>query len=68
MIFSASVCTCSKSSFNSIPWVIKFLIGKKMIPVVNGFDNKRIDNISTNSTKDKYYRESLPLRFYVLEL
>ena len=62
MIFSASVCTCGKSSFNSIPWVIKFLIGKKMIPVVNGFDNKRIDNISTNSTKDKYYREESSLK------
>lgn len=62
MIFSASVCTCGQSSFNSIPWVIKFLIGKKMKPVVNGFDNKRIDNISSNRSKDKYYREESSLK------
>ena len=62
MMFSASVCTCGKSSFDSIPRVIKFFIGKKMIPIVNGFDNKRIDNVLINKSKNKCYRKESYLK------
>tara|TARA_B100000886_G_scaffold311017_1_gene246107 strand:- start:14684 stop:15760 length:1077 start_codon:yes stop_codon:yes gene_type:complete len=45
MIFSKSVCACGQSSYDSIPNVVKFLIGKKIISVSNGFDHERIDRV-----------------------
>ena len=62
MMFSASVCTCGKSSFESIPKLIKFFIGSKMIPVVNGFDNKRIDKVSISKDKDEFFNKESSLK------
>lgn len=40
-----SACTCGNASYESVPQVIKFLVGKKLVPVVNGFNHDRIDNV-----------------------
>ena len=55
MLFSKRVCTCGLSSYNSIPTLIKIIIGKKMIPVVNGFNHKRIDEVENKKIKNQYF-------------
>lgn len=62
MMLSASVCTCGKSSFESIPKIIKLFIGKKMIPIVNGFDNLRVDNVEREKGNKKYFCDEFSLK------
>ncbi len=62
MIFSYQVCTCGKSSQESLPKIIKFLIGKKSKVIVNGFDNKRIDRIANNKIKGIHFTKSSRLK------
>lgn len=62
MMLSASVCTCGRSSFESIPKIIKFFIGKKMIPVVNGFDNLRVDNVKRKKRTMKFFCDEFALK------
>tara|TARA_Y100001970_G_scaffold294340_1_gene451022 strand:- start:4529 stop:5623 length:1095 start_codon:yes stop_codon:yes gene_type:complete len=62
MILSKRVCTCGKSSFQSVPRFIKFVVGKKMIPIVNGFDNQRIDEIEKIGAEKEYFHDTTKLK------
>ncbi len=62
MILCRNVCTCGESSFQSIPGYLKHLIGKKMIPVVNGFDNKRIDKIEMFEAHEKNFQDEAKIK------
>ena len=57
MLFSQKVCTCGISSRNSIPKFTNFFIRKKTIPIVNGFDNQRIDNIKEKQSNINCFDE-----------
>lgn len=57
MLFSKKVCTCGVSSRKSIPKFINFFIRKKTIPIVNGFDHQRIDNIKEKESNINYFDE-----------
>lgn len=45
MLAARKICTCGKSSKNSIPKIINFFTRKKTLAIVNGFDYFRIDNV-----------------------
>ena len=55
MIFSNKVCTCGKSSQNSLPKIIKYSFNKKMKAITNGFDNRRIDRVASNNSKVSHF-------------
>ena len=55
MLASRVVCTCGQSSYDSIPKIIKFFIGNKTIPVVNGFDHERIDNVENKNLNKRNF-------------
>ncbi|MDB2339100.1 glycosyltransferase family 4 protein [Gammaproteobacteria bacterium] len=62
MIFVAKICTCGKSSKESLPKIINFFIAKKTISVVNGFDHKRIDNIEDKKNGIKHYSDNSSIK------
>ena len=55
MLFSSKVCTCGKSSQNSLPKIIKFFFNKKIKAITNGFDNRRIDRIASNNLQVSHF-------------
>ena len=55
MLFSRRVCTCGKSSQNSLPKIIKFFFNKKIKAITNGFDNRRIDRIASNNLQVSHF-------------
>lgn len=55
MLFSSKVCTCGKSSQNSLPKIIKFFFNKKIKAITNGFDNKRIDRVASNNLQLSHF-------------
>ena len=57
MLFAKKVCTCGVSSRKSIPKFINFFIRNKTIPIVNGFDHQRIDNIEEKKSNINYFDE-----------
>lgn len=55
MLFSSKVCTCGKSSQNSLPKIIKFFFNKKIKAITNGFDNRRIDRVASNNLEVSHF-------------
>ena len=55
MLFSRRVCTCGKSSQNSLPKIIKFFFNKKIKAITNGFDNRRIDRVASNNLQVSHF-------------
>ena len=55
MLFSRKVCTCGKSSQNSLPKIIKFFFNKKIKAITNGFDNRRIDKVASNNVEVSHF-------------
>ena len=55
MLTCSKICICSKSSEDSIPKKINFFIKKKIIPIVNGFDHLRIDNVIHKKRITKHF-------------
>ena len=55
MLFSSKVCTCGKSSQNSLPKIIKFFFNKKIKAITNGFDNRRIDRVASNNLQVSHF-------------
>lgn len=49
--FSRIVC-CSHSSFNSFPFLFRFLAGRRMTAVENGLDIERVDRISVTEREN----------------
>ena len=58
MLVAKKICTCGKSSRESIPKAINFFIAKKTISIVNGFDNERIDKIRNSKDATKHFSDS----------
>ena len=55
MLFSSKVCTCGKSSQDSLPKIIKFFFNKKIKAITNGFDNRRIDKVASNNVEVSHF-------------
>ena len=55
MLFSCKVCTCGKSSQDSLPKIIKFFFNKKIKAITNGFDNRRIDKVASNNVEVSHF-------------
>lgn len=55
MLAAGKICTCGNSSRNSIPRVINYFIENKTIPIVNGFDNERIDKIKNSKGAIRHF-------------
>ena len=55
MLFSNKICTCGKSSYDSLPKIIKFFFNKKIKAITNGFDNKRIDRVASNNLQISHF-------------
>ena len=55
MLFSCKVCTCGKSSHDSLPKIIKFFFNKKIKAITNGFDNRRIDKVASNNVEVSHF-------------
>jgi len=56
------ICTCGKSSKDSIPGVINFFIGNKTSAIVNGFDHFRIDNVKNHKTTVTHFNGNSSIR------
>lgn len=56
------VCTCGISCKKSLPTLFELLVGKKIIAVVNGFDNERIDFIENSKTKDQHFNSETKIK------
>ena len=62
MLASMKICTCGKSSKDSIPKKINFFIEKKTLAVVNGFDHHRIDSVESAISTAKHFNQSSKVR------
>lgn len=62
MLFSKKVCTCGVSSRESIPKIINLFINNKTLPIVNGFDNQRIDRVEINIKEGKHFTNNSKLK------
>ena len=56
------VCTCGVSSRESIPKIINLFINNKTLPIVNGFDNQRIDRVEINIKEGKHFTNNSKLK------
>tara|TARA_B100000575_G_C23137452_1_gene661131 strand:- start:2270 stop:3361 length:1092 start_codon:yes stop_codon:yes gene_type:complete len=48
MLLSKKVVTCGKSSQQSLPKLIRYFFGNKTRSITNGFNNSRIDRVTSN--------------------
>ena len=55
MLLSKKVCTCGKSSQESLPKIISRFFDKKMQAITNGFDNRRIDRVAGNKSEISHF-------------
>ena len=55
MLLSSKVCTCGKSSQESLPKLINYFFGRKTKSVINGFDNRRIDRVASNNVVRNHF-------------
>lgn len=62
MLASTKICTCGKSSKDSIPKMVNFFLEKKTLAVVNGFDHHRIDNVESAISTTKHFNQSSKIR------
>ena len=62
MLLSRKVCTCSQSSQESLPKIIKYFINKKTKAVVNGFDNERIDRVENKKLNGVHFDKSSKIK------
>jgi glycosyltransferase involved in cell wall biosynthesis len=62
MLLSSKICTCGQSSQESLPKIIKYLLGKKTKAVVNGFDHQRIDNVENQKSNQTHFDESSKIK------
>ena len=62
MLASKKICTCGKSSKDSIPNKINFFTGSKTSAVVNGFDYHRIDSVESNFSSNSHFAQSASVK------
>tara|TARA_B100000787_G_scaffold147747_1_gene118876 strand:+ start:8887 stop:9972 length:1086 start_codon:yes stop_codon:yes gene_type:complete len=62
MLLSSKICTCGKSSQESLPQIINYFIGKKTKAVVNGFDNKRIDRVERKKLNGAHFDQGSKIK------
>ncbi len=62
MLLSHKVCTCGKSSHESLPTILKYFIYKKTNAIINGFDHERIDRVSNKKSREIHFDESAKVK------
>ena len=62
MLLVKNICTCGLASRNSIPASLNFFISHKTKPIVNGFDNDRIDYIEKNTPYQPRFEQNSQLK------
>jgi len=62
MLGVRTICTCGKSSKESIPKIINFFTGHKTKAVVNGFDHLRIDTVEKQKNSNEHFNKNSNLK------
>ena len=62
MLLSKKVITCGKSSQQSLPKIVSYFFGNKIQAITNGFNNRRIDRVTSNKFAEKHFDASSKIK------